>query len=197
MYSQHAFRPPHAWLRGGRTLLPFIAAVFALGLAGCKTPAPNPGGWETTVKERLPVLGHRNWILVADSAYPAQISPGVQTLYTGGSQLDVLRTVLKQIKAAGHVNPVVRLDTELESVSEKAAPGVSHYRDKLTDMLKGYRVERLPHEQLIKRLDEAGKTFQVLVLKSDLKLPYTSVFLELDCGYWSPEKETELRNSLR
>jgi L-fucose mutarotase/ribose pyranase (RbsD/FucU family) len=174
-----------------------LAATFALTLAGCKTATPNPTGWESTVIERLPILGHRNWILVADSAYPAQVTPGVQTINTSESQLDVLRTVLKQIKAVGHVTPVIRLDTELESVSEKAAPGVSEYRDKLARMLKGYRVERLPHEQLIKRLDEAGKTFQVLVLKSDLKLPYTSVFLELDCGYWSPEKEAELRNSLR
>jgi hypothetical protein len=33
----------------------------------------------------------------------------------------------------------------------------------------------------------------VLILKTDLTLPYTSVFIELDCGYWGPEKEQALR----
>jgi hypothetical protein len=45
-------------------------------------------------------------------------------------------------------------------------------------------------------LDEAGKTFNVLILKTNLTLPYTSVFLELDCGYWSEEAEQRLRAAL-
>jgi hypothetical protein len=29
-----------------------------------------------------------------------------------------------------------------------------------------------------------------------MALPYTSVFLELDCGYWNAEKEQRLRSAL-
>jgi len=33
--------------------------------------------WEDVLKDRLPLYGHRNWIVIADSAYPAQSSGGV------------------------------------------------------------------------------------------------------------------------
>ena len=36
--------------------------------------------------------------------------------------------------------------------------------------------------------------FNVLLLKTDLVIPYTSVFLQLDCGYWNAEKEARLRD---
>jgi hypothetical protein len=36
----------------------------------------------------------------------------------------------------------------------------------------------------------------VLILKTNLRLPYTSVFIELDCGYWSPEAERRLRDKM-
>jgi hypothetical protein len=29
-----------------------------------------------------------------------------------------------------------------------------------------------------------------------MALPYTSVFLQLDCGYWSPEAEKRLRTTM-
>ena len=54
----------------------------------------------------------------------------------------------------------------------------------------------LPHEQIIRRLEEAGRSFQVLVLKTDLTLPYSSVFIELECGYWTDEAEHALRDAL-
>lgn len=36
----------------------------------------------------------------------------------------------------------------------------------------------------------------ILVIKTDMTVPYTSVFVQLDCGYWSPEKEARLRRAL-
>jgi hypothetical protein len=33
----------------------------------------------------------------------------------------------------------------------------------------------------------------VVLIKTPLTIPYTSVFVELDCGYWSPESEAALR----
>jgi hypothetical protein len=55
----------------------------------------------------------------------------------------------------------------------------------------------VPHEELIGKLDEAAKTFRVLILKTNLTLPYTSVFLELDCGYWDAGSEERLRQAIR
>ena len=47
------------------------------------------------------------------------------------------------------------------------------------------------HEQLIHQMNEAGGTFHVLILKTKLTIPYTSVFLRLDCKYWSDAAETK------
>ena len=53
------------------------------------------------------------------------------------------------------------------------------------------------HEELIARLDKAAATFNVLVLKTTLTLPYTSVFVELECGYWSGDAEKRLREAMK
>jgi hypothetical protein len=53
----------------------------------------------------------------------------------------------------------------------------------------------MPHEEIISRLDEDSRMFNVLLLKTNLTIPYTSVFIQLDCGYWDAEKEKRLRDS--
>jgi hypothetical protein len=50
---------------------------------------------------------------------------------------------------------------------------------------------------IIEQLDQAGESFKVVIIKTDLVLPYTSVFIRLDCGYWSAEAEAALRESMR
>jgi hypothetical protein len=171
--------------------------VLVLLLGGCRSAPVRPGAaWRQTLERELPVLGHRNWIVIADSAYPAQTSPGVETIYTGSTQLETLKAVLAALDRAKHVRPIIHLDAELEHVPEALAPGVAAYRSGLKSLLKDRAVLTLPHEQLIARLDEAGRTFRVLILKTDLTIPYTSVFLQLDCGYWGPDAEKQLRAAM-
>jgi hypothetical protein len=172
--------------------LAFAGVLLSLA-AGCQSSSHQGGSWQQTLRQELPVLGHRNWIVVADSAYPAQTSPGVQTLYTGAKQLEVLKTVLAELDQARHVQPIVHLDAELDHVPEALAPGVEGYRAELKRLLNGRRTVSVPHEQLIAKLDDAGRAFRILLLKTDLTIPYTSVFLQLDCGYWGPEPEKKLR----
>lgn len=152
--------------------------------------------WEQKLKSELPLLGHRNWIAVVDSAYPLQTSPGIETVYTGGEQIPVVRRVLDAVSRADHVQPIVYLDAELERVPPDLAEGITEYRAELKAVMKRHEVHSLPHEEIIAKLDEAGTTFRVLVLKTTLTLPYTSVFLELDCGYWGAEEEKKLRDAM-
>lgn len=152
--------------------------------------------WKKELDRQLPLLGHRNWIVVADSAYPSQTAPGIKTIYTGEKQLDAVREVLATVKKVKHVRGAVFVDAELPHVPEKSAEGIGAYRAGLKDALKGQQVTSLPHGDIIKKLDEAGKTFHVLLLKTDLTLPYTSVFIRLDCGYWSDDAEKELRATI-
>jgi hypothetical protein len=153
--------------------------------------------WQDILKKRLPLLGHRNWIVVADAAYPWQTAPGVETISTGGHQIDVLREVLDAVEAAPHVRPIIYTDAELPFLREEDAPGIGGYRDELRIILGGRPVESLPHEEIIKLLDEAGRAFHVLLLKTKLTLPYTSVFVQLDCGYWNAKAEQRLRRDFQ
>jgi len=52
------------------------------------------------------------------------------------------------------------------------------------------------NEEIISKLDEAGKTFHILVLKTTLTIPYTSVFIRLECGYWGADAEKRLREAM-
>ena len=156
----------------------------------------QPGTWQTQLDQELPLLGHRNWILIVDSAYPLQVSPGVQTIETGADQLSVLKDVLQRCAALNHVRPIIFEDQELSYIPEHDAPGVTQYRSQLKTLLGTQPVQLLPHEQIIGKIDEVGKTFRVLVLKTTLTIPYTSVFLQLDCKYWGSEAESKLRKAM-
>ncbi|MFU8893961.1 MAG: RbsD/FucU domain-containing protein [Luteolibacter sp.] len=146
--------------------------------------------------EELALLGHRNIIVVADSAYPLQSNPAIETRHIGGEQIERIIEILAKIQAAPHVNPIVMVDAELEHVAEEAAPGIAAYRAGLDKALEGAEVRKLPHIDIIRRLDESAQLFKVIILKTDAVLPYTSVFFELDCGYWNAEKEKSLREAM-
>ncbi len=149
--------------------------------------------WDSRLARIMPLFGHRNWIVVADAAYPAQSNPGIETLFTGGDHAEVLGKLLAAIAASGHVRANIYLDAELSLVTEADAPGVNAFRREMTLQFAGKTTRALAHEQIIARLDEAGKLFRILILKSTLRIPYTSVFLELDCGYWGEQAERRLR----
>lgn len=149
--------------------------------------------WKTIMDQRLPEYGHRNWIIIADAAYPKQSAPGIETICTNASHLEVLKQVLKGIGSSKHIQPIIMLDAELKYVSEKSASGADKYRRDLNRLLDDVPTKVMPHEDIIRKLDDASKLFNILLLKTDLTIPYTSVFIELDCGYWTAEKEKELR----
>jgi MFS transporter, FHS family, L-fucose permease len=170
-----------------------VVGVFAFVGAHA---APFPRPWERRMKHLVPVLGHRNWIVVADSAYPAQASPGIETIFTGENHLHLLEKVARAIDESGHVRANIYMDAELQQVPEEDAPGVTEFRRKIDRVLSGRNVRLLEHEEIISKLDESAKLFNIVVLKSTLAIPYTSVFLELDCGYWDTGSETRLRDFL-
>ena len=167
-----------------------VTAVFA------DVPT-HPASWKSFLHEQLPILGHRNWIVIADSAYPAQNSAGIVTIETGASQIEVVREVLRELGTSIHVAPIIYLDAELKPLTDHLAPGIEKYKKDLNKVLAGRATYDVLHGDLIKKLDESGKTFKVVILKTTMTLPYTSVFLNLDCKYWGPEKEKQLREIMK
>ena len=184
-------------MRTSKTIFSLTALLLTMtGLAIAAPPPESVPQWQTRLAQILPLLGHRNWIMIVDSAYPLQSSTGVETLETNADQIEVLRTVLSEIDSSIQVRPIVYMDAELPFVTEKDAPGVTAYREKIKATLGGRTITSLPHEQIIAKVDEVGKTFRIVVLKTTMTVPYTSVFLQLNCKYWSDDAEAQMRKAM-
>ena len=161
-----------------------------------KTGPSIAADWKVYLSEVLPQFGHRNWIVVADSAYPAQSKPGIETLVSKADHLDAVHHVYDAIHSTAHVRANVYADKELAFVSEADAPGIEGYRTELMTVLLASQVAFLPHEKIITKLDESAQVFRILIIKTEMTIPYTSVFFELDCGYWNGEAERRLREAM-
>ncbi|MGA7340872.1 MAG: hypothetical protein WBE72_09830 [Terracidiphilus sp.] len=175
-----------------RKAILFVSLLLAAVSAPAASPSNQPD-WKTILAERLPLLGHRNWILIADSAYPLQVAPGIETIETHADQIEVVQYVLQQVNSSIHVRPDIFMDAELPYVPDSDAPGATAYRKRIAEVLRGYPVESELHDRLIAQMAEAGQTLRVLVLKTTLTVPYTSVFIRLNCKYWPTDAEQRLR----
>ena len=63
--------------------------------------------------------------------------------------------------------------------------------DKYNEWQKTKR-QTILHDSVFTKINEASKLSKVFVLKTDETIPYSSVFLELDCKYWTDKKENDL-----
>jgi len=177
-----------------------VGIALGLGFAcggHAQGSADGSADWQAKVRQSLPLLGHRNWILVVDSAYPEQNSSGIETVETGASESEVLREVLGDVDHSIHVRPVVFMDAELAFVPEQDAPGATQARSELKSILGNRPVTRLLHEQLLQKVEDVSKSYKVLILKTNETVPYTSVFLQLNCKYWSDDAEARLRAAMQ
>lgn len=167
------------------------------GQAMTSAQAAGAAAWMDALAGYLPALGHRNWVVVADSAFPLQISPGIETIVTGEDHFAVLAKVLQAVDGAKHIRPKIWLDKELGFVTEDLAPGAGEVRRRLDEALMGRGAAPVLHEELIAKLDQAGRAFKIVMVKTTLAVPYTSVFLEFDCGYWPSENEAKMREKMK
>ena len=149
--------------------------------------------WKTTLSNNLNLLGHRNWIVVTDMAYPLQSNPGVTTLFANEDFAKVVERTLRMIDEAPHVRAHIYVDEEQHAMSDRLCDGWSAYQHSLADAVGNNEINYLPHEELIHRLDTVSSTFNAIIIKTPLTIPYTSVFLELDCAYWDAAREKEIR----
>lgn len=152
--------------------------------------------WKSIVSSELPKLGHRNWVAIVNSAYPWQTSGGVETVVSDADQVTVIKQVLADISKQKHVRPIIYTDLELPYVENSKAPGADAYRAKLANIIAPYPQHTLLHNKIIALLDQSGQTFHVLIIKTNMTIPYTSVFINLNCKYWSDANEKALRDTL-
>lgn len=153
--------------------------------------------WKDILKDRLLRYGHRNWLVIADSAYPAQSKQAIETIVADEAQIEVLKQTFAILGGCKHIEPSIYTDKELNFIGDDDAPGINSYRQELGALLKRREVRTLPHEEIISTLDQVGEKFRVLLIKTNMRIPYTSVFLELKCGYWNADAEKRLRIAMR
>ncbi len=153
-------------------------------------------GWKEQFSEQLHLLGHRNWILVVDKAFPEQSSEGMTFLYSGEELLPTLEFVLQEVESSSHITPKIYRDRELDYLSDEQVPGMDAFKTRTGEILSGREPESLLHDEVFRMLDESAALFRVLVIKTSGTLPYTSVFMQLDCAYWNAEQENELRRRM-
>jgi L-fucose mutarotase/ribose pyranase (RbsD/FucU family) len=172
-----------------------LAGLFLLMLTGISTGQPERD-WRTIVIERLPEYGHRNWIVIADAAFPALNRAGIEVVVTEADHLRVLRFVIEEISELKHVRPIIHLEAELPHIAERDVRGVTRYRRELNNTLRDFKSQSAPHVELVDLIEKAAANYKILVLKTNLLMPYSSVYLELNRADWSPEAEQRLRELL-
>ncbi len=180
-----------------------IALVLGFGLMGCGPQKPNnqltlsnKEKVQLEVKKKIDLMGHRNWVLLVDSAFPEQNSVGTQTIMVEGGILENLEWLLDMTNAAPHVDPKIYRDLELDFLKDDMVDGISDFKVGLERLFKNKDVNPLLHDKVFELLDQEAALFSVLVIKTEELMPYTSVFLRLDCGYWDEEQEQALRNKM-
>ena len=159
--------------------------------------------WKSQFEKELPLLGHRNWIIVADKAFPEQNAAGIEYINTNENLMPVLQYVLEKVNGSGHVKPIIYRDKELGFITEAQVKGIGDFRAGSEKILKSQNsnpgtesFQTILHDSVFTKLDAASKLFKVVVLKTNETLPYTSVFLQLDCAYWNGSQEKELREAM-
>jgi len=177
-----------------------VAVVALLTTFSCNTSAnkdkqeiATTENWKESFNKTLPLLGHRNWILIVDKAFPVQNAAGMEYIYTDENLLPVLEYVLGQVNKSTHVKPIIYQDRELSFISEAQSAGVKQFSEASQKIFGNQPVQTMLHDSVFTKLDKESKLFKVLVIKTNETIPYTSVFLQLDCAYWDGEKENQLR----
>jgi hypothetical protein len=109
---------------------------------------------------------------------------------------EVVDYVLHALEETQHVRPRIYLTREMRSVENDFAPGIDTMRENIRASLHGHEPTELDQQSLITLLESANQSYDVLVIRTPTALPYTSVFLELQPGYWDAESEDRLRERI-
>jgi hypothetical protein len=152
--------------------------------------------WQAAVDRQAGQLGYRNWIVIAEASFPAHSRPGVRQVIANVDGPEALDHVLYTLEQSETVRPQIYLPRELRSVENDFAPGIDEYRKRLRNSMHGYEATEIDQQSLITLIEDANRSFDVLVIRTNTALPYSSVFLELKPGYWDVDSENRLRERI-
>ncbi len=117
-------------------------------------PENEANSWTQVLEEDLNLLGHRNWILVVDKAFPEQSSAGMKYLYVEQDLLPTLEHVLGALDKSTHVKPIIYQDKELSFIREEQVAGIEEFRALAAKTLADRKVNTLLHDEVFSMLDK-------------------------------------------
>lgn len=170
----------------------FLLALSAFFLVSCgstRTRSATGTGvkykkLDSSLAREVQALGNRNWIVIADQAFPLHSRRGVRTLLVQEKIPEVLNGVIDVINSQPHVKPVFHRTRELAYIQNDSAPGIEPYRNSISQILQPFlaagEVRDFDYRELSVVLEDPSKTFAVLVLKTTTALPYSAIFIELE-----------------
>lgn len=175
-----------------RWILTLVAALLSAGCVGMR----SENAWQGAVDWQVAQLGYRNWIVIAEASFPAHSRTGVRQVTAPVEVPEALDYVLQSLERTENVRPQVHLTRELRTVENDFAPGIDTLRSRIQSALHGHETTELDQQSLLTLLEDANRSFDVLVIRTQTALPYSSVFLELRPGYWDAESESRLRERI-
>lgn len=157
---------------------------------------PRQRDWQAAVANQAAQLGYRNWIVIAEASFPAYSRAGLRQVSANVEIPEALNYVLASLEQTQTVRPQIYLPREMRSLENDYAPGIEQHRKRMTAALHGHETTELDQQSLLTLMKDANQSFDVLVIRTTTALPYTSVFMELQPGYWDAESEIRLRERI-
>lgn len=176
-----------------RGFLVIVVTILSLGCANTQ----HSQGWQGAVDRQAGQLGYRNWIVIAEASFPAHNRPGLRQVNADVGVPQALDYVLTTLEQTENVRPNVYVSRELRSVENDFAPGIDVLRKSIKESLHGHETTELDQQSLLTLMEDANRSFDVLVIRTSTALPYSSVFIELQPGYWDVDSETRLRDKIQ
>jgi len=165
-------------------------------LAGCVGKSEPDRPWVGSIRNELGYLGARNWVVIAEAAFPVHSRRGLKVIQVDEDIPEVLKGLEEVIEEKHHVKPRVYVTTEIGEIPYDYAPGIKAHRKDLQEALHGRETVQLDNEILMSLINNTSKTYRVLVIKTRTAMPYSSVFVELGSGYWGADSEAALRKNM-
>lgn len=149
--------------------------------------------WERELETEIKALGYRNWLVIADASFPFLSRSGVRTVIAPVETPEIIDSIISSMDRTQHVEPRFYTSRELRFLNNRLAPGVEEFKFDLEKAIRGYETRELDHKVLLKVIENTKEEYVVLVVKSETTIPYSTVFIELDSGYWDGQSENVLR----
>ncbi|MBE6419534.1 MAG: hypothetical protein E7031_05320 [Akkermansiaceae bacterium] len=148
------------------------------------------------IAPQLLQLGARNWVVIADPTYPIPAGAGAYTMAVPSGSADTFREVLDLLELQAALTPRIWVCNEMNALTESLAPGITEYNREIEALLSGRFCYRLDERIISMQLADASQKYRILYIKTKTQLPYSTIAIELDSGYWDPDSEAEIRRRM-